>query len=284
MTEEQDKPDKDQIGEKPEEESFRKFTSTALRAQRKGIYQQLLANLVVKANSNQDPYDMVSNACQAAFLYEAHQQDSETEKGNETKIDMKIVTAAWQVSIALKNTESLSRANTTVIDVAWPFDTSKEYFENYISPWLNEHNPHLTFYPYHARYRQDQYPEHCGVPYGYAEVYEESQEHRSFLSDSTIYIEKDIVEKALRRISKKVSKAIAGMDEHRAFFEKTTALSLSGFQALKGAFTQWAMRSLQPILAVVSSTIDPKIYEEAIHMLMAKAEVKPQDESSLGPG
>ncbi len=48
--------------------NLEKFTASSMRGMRKGIYQQLLASLLIKANKTDNPLTKIGCICEAAYL------------------------------------------------------------------------------------------------------------------------------------------------------------------------------------------------------------------------
>lgn len=104
------------------------FTSSSLRGQKRGIYQQLLASLLVKAVKTNDPLEKIQALCEAA--YTCRIQD---------KLDMDLVDVCYEVCQSFINSKTTKRYGCTYVHISWSFNLSKEEnYKKYIEPWKKQ--------------------------------------------------------------------------------------------------------------------------------------------------
>lgn len=232
--------------QKPDE--FEGFVGAALRGPRRGIYEQLLAALLVKASSVSNNLTKIASLCEAAYL-----------SRNNNKLDMNFIKKASAVCTSLLKTE-LNQKNDPV-RIPWVFPQTKENWMQYIKPWQKIT---LVYYPLKTPYRRRTYPlEPPLQSYRYPhEIIAEDAKRRRILQ-------------VLQEI---VHKEIEKLPEHRKFFECTAALSRDSFLALKGEFERWALFQLLPIQARLAEEIDPRIYREVVQLLKKETETEGEQE------
>lgn len=240
-------------GENQEEKEYKDFISTALRKPRKGIRQQLMAQLLIKANITSDALLKVQSICEVSYMSEKHKD----------KIDMNLVECASLVSTSLSNTLEHHFKQTEpkhMIRVTWAFEETEENWKKYIEPWQKIN---LGYYALETAYRYHNHPWRETV-YGRDRAQEESW---------IIYVEE---------LRKEVAAKIEKMPKHRAFFERTGALSLQSFYALRGEFENWATAKLRPIQALVAEEIDPEIYKDVVQLLMKQGRKEEEEAEHEG--
>lgn len=131
-----------------EEKEYKEFISTALRKPRKGIRQQLMAQLLIKANITSEPLLKVQSICEVSYMAEKHKD----------QIDMNLVECASAVATSLINTEKSNispKSNPNLIRCSWAFKQNEENYKKYVEPW---HVVELRYYPLYTRYVYDKYP------------------------------------------------------------------------------------------------------------------------------
>jgi len=101
------------------------FTSSSLRGQKRGIYQQLLASLLVKAVKTDDSLIKIQALCEAA--YTCRIQD---------KLDMNLIDICYEVCQSFRNSKTIRLHGYNVAYVSWSFVVDEEEnYEHYIKPW-----------------------------------------------------------------------------------------------------------------------------------------------------
>lgn len=216
----------------------------ATRTQRKGIREQLLAQLLIKSNVLSDPLLKIESLTESAYLSKS--QD---------KIDMAVVEACSVVCRSLLNTEKDYRApsrHPTMIRVSWAFEETKENWEKYIKPWQRLS---LSYYPLFTSYTQRKY---AGFPLS---------------SEGMRYDDVERWEENRDEITDEVRKWLKKLRADSQFYEETNALYKVSFTSLKGEFAHWAMTKLRPIEAVIAEEVNPEIYKDILE-LMRKEEPK----------
>lgn len=237
---------------------FKDFVSTALRKPRKGIRQQLMAQLLIKANITSEPLLKIQAICEVSYMSEKHKD----------KIDFALVECASLVSISLSNTlehHSKQADPKYMVRVTWTFEETEDNWKKYIEPWQKID---LGFYALETAYRHHYHPWR-------ETVYQRDRPQEEEWIEYTEELRKEVAEK------------IRKMPKHRAFFERTGALSLQSFYALRGEFENWAIAKLRPIQASVAEEIDPEIYKDVIQLLMKqgrKEEEAAENEGRMDTG
>lgn len=237
-----------------EEKQYKDFISTALRKPRKGIRQQLMAQLLIKANITSDALLKVQSICEVSYMSEKHKD----------KIDMNLVEAASLVSTSLINTEKAdisSKRNPSMIRCSWAFKQTEENYKKYIEPW---HVIDLRHYSLYTKYVSDKYPDFPRDPVFYSSGEQEQWcEYR---------------DKILEGVSNWFKKS----SEAKGFYEQTYALSKLSFLDLKGEFENWAIAKLRPIQALVAEEIDQEIYKDVIQLLMKQGKKEEEEAEHEG--
>jgi hypothetical protein len=104
------------------------FTSSSLRGQKRGIYQQLLASLLVKTVKTNDPLEKIQALCEAAFTCRI-----------KDKLDMNLVDVCFSVCQSFINSKTTQRYGHSFVNVSWSFNLSKEEnFKRYVAPWKKQ--------------------------------------------------------------------------------------------------------------------------------------------------
>lgn len=232
--------------EKPEETSEKglgDFVSVSMRGPKRGIYEQLLAQLLIK--SNRTNYDLIKiiSLCEAALM--SRQKD---------KLDMNHVGVCYAVSRSFLNTKPDPNMK-DVVRVAWSFPKIEENWEKYIDPW---HRATVPYYPLETRHRKKNYP-HKWRYSNYTSPWEARVKANEYLDY------KD-------GLTKKVYEEMGELPIYDQFFQTTGALSTEGYQILEGEFAGWALRQLSEIKAQIAQEISPQVWREALGVFGEKRE------------
>ena len=226
-----------------------RFASASLRGPKRGIYQQLLALLLIKANRSNDYLIKISCICEAALM------SRKKEKLNMDMIDVIYAIAkSFSASEAQPTSSSWLHPNSMIdlVEMAWTFPKTEENYKKFISPWWS--TP-LRYYPYHTDFRIRNYPLKNRITFDYGA-------YSTYYNRQAEYLEK---------LKKVVRLEIAELPEWQNFFEKTSALSKKSFHVLQGEFSGWALKQLLETQAIISEEVDPEIYAETL-ALTIKAE------------
>lgn len=228
-----------------------KFATASLRGPKRGIYQQLLAGLLVKTNSTNDPLIKISSICQASHMLK--------QKG---KLDMNLIEAVDAVCRSFINTE-INKSN--IVKVSWSFLENEENWKKYISPWQKIQ---LSYFPFATPLRRQKHPiRRRWGNYNWRD-----------LNDR---------EECIEEVTKEIHKLVDMAPPHKRFFQETAALSKHSFFALKGEFERWALSSLGEVQTIIANEIDPRIYKEVLWLAMGKELQKEESEEAgdtLGAG
>lgn len=227
-------------------DKLEKFTSASLRGPQRGIYQQLLAGLLVKASTSNDFLVKVSSICEAAMMSK-----------NKDKLNIDLIETAYSIATSFINTEvEKGRLGGEVVRVAWDFPMTKGNWEKYIQPW---HKVNLRFYPL-----------------------ETFLAHQNFPLKSTSIFSSDIEENA-RKATNSVVHSLSEMSPHEEFWERTSALTKGSFSVLEAEFCRWILPKLFEVQATISEEVDPKVYSEVFGFMAARKE-EGESEGPMGPG
>lgn len=90
--------------------------------------------------------------------------------------------------------------------------------------------------------------------------------------------------KLIAKVQEEVVEAIDNMKPHKAFFNKTGALTKKAFFSLKGEFSRWALTKLLPIEVMIADQIDPRVYGEVAALMMGQREEEVEVEGSVDQG
>ena len=222
-----------------EEKEYKDFISIALRKPRKGIRQQLMAQLLIKANITSEPLQKIQAICEVSYMSEKHKD----------KIDMNLVEAMSLVSISLSNTLEHHAKQTDpkyMVCVTWTFEETEANWKKYVEPWQKIK---LGYYSLDTSYRKHHHPWRESV---YPKSGPEQEEWIEYTEE----------------LRKQIARIIRKMPKHKAFFEQTGALGLHSFYALRGEFENWAIAQLRPIQALVAEEVDPEVYKDVVQLLM----------------
>lgn len=241
---------------KPSEKQNKKlstFVSEALRKPRHGIYQQLLAQLLISANNAIEPWKKIQKICDAAYLTKTHEAEEPDKKEAKSKIDFNLVD-----NIATINTSFIQTIvrRDSCIRVAWNFLDTKENWKRYIEPWQHVN---LNFIVLRTSYAH----EHTTYDFSWKATNKPLNEREQ----DEYNLEKEMLEQ------------IRDLPLEEKFFVVTSALSENSFQALKGEFYVYALKILLPIQAIISEEIDPLIWKELLSLMQRQ---KGEKEASEG--
>lgn len=234
--------------EDKETKGFSHFASIATRTQRKGIREQLLAQLLVKGSILSDPLLKIEVLTEAAYLSKSQE-----------KIDMAIVETCSVVCRSFINTEKDFHPPSyfpDLVRVSWAFASSKENWEKYIVPWQYLA---LIYFPLFTRYAEKNYSK---VPVS---------------TEGMSYVEVEEWLRVREEINEKAKEWLEKLPDHRQFYEMTYAYSRFSFTSLKGEFAHWAMAKLRPIEAVIAEEVNPEIYRDILELMRKE---RPQKETA----
>jgi len=110
----------DELKENGEESSFQKFASQALRLQRKGSFEELLAQHLIQSVS-MDPLNKVRLVLEAALMVPRDKLD----------VDWELAETIYLTVLGFLNTSLQG----DFISVAWGFKLTKQNFNRFIKPW-----------------------------------------------------------------------------------------------------------------------------------------------------
>jgi len=234
-----------------------RFASSSMRGPKRGIYQQLLAQLLIKANRANDPLIKIFCICEAALMSRIRK-----------KLPMNLVQACYLVAQSFKSTEIRTVSQSflhhkqmiDVVRMAWVFPETEENYNDFIASW---HGVGLFYYPYHTPLRHKKHPisDRLGVSiFGNLEWREYYNKTAAFIEGLVDKVEKDLDE----------------LPEWQGFYERTSALGKRSFFVLQGEFTGWALPKLLETQATISDEIDPKIWSETLSAV-SKAEREDKD-------
>ncbi len=208
-----------------------KFASSSMRGRKRGIYQQLLGSLLIKANRTDDPLIKISCICEAAYM-----------SRNKKVLDMNLIECCFTVCKSLQNVRTINKKNWSYIRVTFPFIPNEENWKKYIAPWQKIS---LRYYPLITSWRHLKYPTEDRLvhvsPYHQLDHYNKVAEFND-------------------KLSEKVVNEIGELPKDFQFYQKCSALSIKSFKELKEEFWLWAVQKLMELQAVLSDEIDPKVY------------------------
>jgi len=218
-----------------------RFASSSMRGPKRGIYQQLLAQLLIKANRSNDPLIKISCICEAGLM-----------SRKKKKLDMKLVHVCYTVCQSFQATEVVQRTYSwlhikTMVDLAemaWVFPETEENYKKYIEAWQNTS---ISYYCLHTDLRRNNYPYNLRI--GEAMAYDK------YYNISAVKIEE---------LQKKVEKEISELPEWQKFYEETSAVTKRSFSVLEREFSGWALPKLLETQATLSDEIDPEIWKETL--------------------
>ena len=232
------------MSEKDEGNQLDKFAASSMRGPKRGIYQQLLAQLLIKANRANDSLIKISCICEAALM-----------SRKKKKLDMKLVHVCYMVCQSFKSSEIRNISYSflhrkEMIDVtrmAWVFPQTEENYRKYIESWQHIQ---LSYYAYYTQWRYKKYPiaDRRGgfiSDYNYPEYYNKTA---AFIED----------------LKEKTQKDLEELPEWQNFYETTSAVAKRSFFVLQGEFTGWALPKLLETQATLSDEIDPEIWKETL--------------------
>jgi hypothetical protein len=240
-TEKKAEPEQEQGEEKSQ---LDKFVSGSLRGPKRGIYQQLLALLLVKANRSNDPFIKIQSICEAALMSK-----------NKKKLDMDLIDQIYKVAQSFAASEvrelrysHVHRYTVGVVKINWTFPQTEENCRKYIMPW---HYTSVSFYAHKTNWRRRKYPLEDRMttvsPWDWNDYY----------NKWATYIEK---------LQDKIEEELDQLPDWQRFFEMASALTKNAFKTLKGEFNNWAIKQLLEIQTILSEEVDPEIYKETYSM------------------
>ena len=235
------------------ESDFDKFAEQALRGPRKGVYEHVIAGLLIRGNAYGDPLRKVRTLCEAAISVKDKQ-----------KLNMGTVEVAFTVSSIMLKVE-LENEQVCVM-IPWSFPLTLENWRKYIVPWQKID---LHYFPYHTNLRKTKFPE---VPvfdrFGCIERYYDAQE---------LYETK-------AKVTNFIHETVSSLPEHEKFFEMTSALSRQSYFALRTEFENWAISQLLTVQNCIAEQINPRIFSEVYRSMTGRTEeVEAENEGSMDP-
>lgn len=233
------------------QKEFEGFVGTALRGPKMGIYQNLLAGLLIRASTVSDPLKKIQNLCEAAQL-------CKKKKG----IDMDLIEVCSAVCESLQNTEANINPKRT-FRVTWVFPETPENWSRYIEPWNKRY---VGYYALRTSFGIDKDP---------------LRHQEGFLYD---YQTAEEIRAMKEKLNEEVTKQIRKMPKNKSFWIKTEALTIRSFACLKGEFSRWALTKLLPIQVTIADQIDPRVYGEVAALMMGRKEEGEEIESSVDQG
>jgi len=210
-----------------------KFTSEALRGQKRGIYEHSQCSLIMKGVQTENKLTKIFSICEGALLSE-----------NKDKLDLEKVKVCSDVCMSFQSTYPTKFDGTEYMNVAWIFSPTEENYHKYIKPW---HKISLRYYPLLTTYRQAKYPR--------------SRKLVQVSSWDQIEHHNKIVEYQ-EQVIKKIEDDLTECPEDFRFFVKTSALSVHSFNVLQGEFTAWALSELSDTRRELTKEISPKIWRD----------------------
>jgi len=214
-----------------------KFATSSMRGPKRGIYEQLLASLLVKGVRSNDPLIKISCICEAAFMSK-----------KKDKLDMNLVDVCYTVCQSLQNTEiaKSKQSKTEYVNVSWSFPKTEENWKQYIEPW--QKTLQLRYYTLFTSWRHNKYPKQDRLadvsPFRQVEHYNEVSE----------YYEK---------LAKVIAAEVRALPSHQSFFEMASALDVHSYRIIQGEFTGWALRQLLATQATLAEEISPQVWKDA---------------------
>ena len=212
-----------------------KFASSSMRGPKRGIYQQLLGSLLIKANRSDDPLLKISCICEAAYL-----------SRNKQNLDMQLIERCYKICLSFQNRTIVDLKNWFYVKIKWRFESTEENYKEYIEPW---HKCFPQYYPLKTDWRRNRYPEQDRridvSPFRQTDYYNQFAEFNEKLGDKIL--------EEMRKLPK---------DE--IFYQICSALTHTSFNQLKDEFWLWAITQLLETQATLSDEIDPKIFSEII--------------------
>jgi hypothetical protein len=233
------------------EEGFNKFADAAMRSPRRKVYDQILAALLIKANSTSDPLKKIQTMCEAALFVK-----------DKTSLDMALVESAYVVSSCLLKSEVTEdkRNGTSFVGVPWPFPKTEENYKKHVQPWQTVE---LRYYPFLTSYRRKHYPFTPDFEYwNHSEETEWNQKNEA----TTASIEE-----------------IGKLPEWQRFYIKTEVLSLESFKALKGAFEHYYLQKLLTMQVLLAEQVNAQAYSEVFKTMYGQKESEEAEPESEGP-
>ena len=106
-----------------------------MRGSRRGIYQQLLASLLVKAVKSNEPLEKIQALCEAAYM-------SKIKDG----LDMKLIDVCYEVCESFRNHQKQRREGISYISVSWSFQAIEENYERFIKPWNKQSLRYISWF------------------------------------------------------------------------------------------------------------------------------------------
>lgn len=233
------------------EEGFNKFADAAMRSPRRKVYDQILAALLIKANSTSDPLKKIQTMCEAALFVK-----------DKTSLDMALVESAYVVSSCLLKSEVTDdkRNGTSFVGVPWPFPRTEENWKKYVQPWQTVK---LTYFPFLTSYRRQYYPFKPNFdPWGSSE--EAAWEQREEATSAA-------------------HKEVQSLPEWHSFFIETEVLSLESFKALKGEFEHYYLQKLLTMQVLLAEQVNAQAYSEVFKTMYGQKESEEAEPESEGP-
>jgi hypothetical protein len=207
-----------------------RFTSTALRRPKKGIFEQSLCQHLALAVASK-PLRKIRFICEAAYLL-----DDEGRKG--LGVDEEELEVVYRVALSFLNSHRSSLRwegmHHYYWSLAWSFDTSlhraRESYERYVNPWLRDRN--LSFY----------------------EIF--MGEHRA---NELTYV-RDVLDHPDEELSEEGLFACHA----RGFFIVTEYLAESSYSMFESQFVAWALPRAQRIFTCLSDLVDPRLFSDML--------------------
>jgi hypothetical protein len=219
-------------------DALRDLAERTMRGPKTSVYQQMLAQKLIKANQTPQPLHKIRYACEAAFLCR-----------NKENLDMARIQAINTVVQSLLNTE-IPKAGSQKVDIiiiAWSYPKTEGKYKFHVAPW---HKLSLRYYPWETEVRRRKYPQK-----GRRST---SNSYWDQVEDENAYA--DYQEEVIDKIKEEIN----SMPQHEKFFQMTGALGRNSFYRLKAEFEGWAVPIVLEAMATMVDGIDPRVYSETL--------------------
>ena len=261
--------------ENEEAAEISRFASTALRAPRKGTFEQLLSqHLILSVTAK--PLKKIRLITEAAMMVDPNKLKNQEELKNVYRVARAFQSASYT---------KIDQWGTHIWFIPWDFASSKENFDTFIKPF----HIYTSYFKQYIKYhRQTAWKlKHRRMFGGCGHVLAIAKKGEVKETIKRLFATFEECPKChwgleAKEIAKEETTIVTENPLWSFFFEMSrNCLSEPGFKMLRNAFINYALPKVQKAVRALSELVTPQQYQEMLKLLTKQGEEKA--EVSLGP-
>lgn len=231
-----------------EEEEFATFVTKAVRGPKKGVFEQLLAQHLA-ASVTAAPSRKIQLVCEACLLLDLEQRE-------ELEISLDEVKTIYAVALSFRSAITFEKQHK--VQVAWNFPQTKENYDQYVKPWLENDDFDFWF-----TYEKERWGSFLSGP--------------KIKTDLPGWISELIDQLENGKLSEQELDKKHGYSLF--FWVSSHRLTSHGYRDLLGQFIRWALPTTQSWFAKLTKLVSPSLYHDILK-LYARPEVNQKVETT----